>query len=69
VSSKGHQREPTEMVIIGYCPDLAHRPVPLRPIRPYQVIVHAPMLHPLKKNPRGLTAGRLLSRSAVRRET
>ena len=25
--------------------DLDHRPVPLRPIRPHQVVVHAPLLH------------------------
>ena len=59
VSRKGHQREPTELVITEYCSDLAHRPVPLRPIRPYQVIVHAPILYPLRINPRGVPAGRL----------
>ena len=59
VSRKGHKRETTELVITEYCSDLAHRPVPLRPIPPYQVIVHAPILYPLRINPRGVPAGRL----------
>ena len=59
VSRKGHQRETTELVITEYCSDLAHRPVPLRPIPPHQVIVHAPILYPLRINPRGVPAGRL----------
>ena len=45
VSREGRHRESTQLLITKYCPDLAHRPVPLRPVRPHQVVVHAPILH------------------------
>ena len=59
VSRKGHQRETTVSVIVEYCSDLGRRPVALRPIRPYQIVIHAPILYPLRINPRGVPAGRL----------
>jgi hypothetical protein len=44
VSRKSHQRETTLSVIVEYCSDLGRRPVALRPIRPYQIVIHGPIL-------------------------
>ncbi len=44
VSRKSHQREPTLSLIVEYCSDLGRRPVALRPIRPYQIVIHGPIL-------------------------
>ena len=44
VSRKSHQRETTLSVIVEYCSDLGRRPVALRPIRPYQIVIHGPTL-------------------------
>jgi hypothetical protein len=44
VSRKSHQRETTLSLIAEYCLDLGHRPVPLRPVPPHQVVIHEPIL-------------------------
>ena len=44
MSRKSHQRETTLSVIVEYCSDLGRRPVALRPIRPYQIVIHGPIL-------------------------